>query len=111
MHNNNNNIKYMVLCVGISLGWNCHSAMHGVEHGIRGRKQTGYKTCPFDTMISNFDGIVECIKDDFAYFTDEKYLYIKTATNPLDTCIMHLKYRFGFNHETPGHADLYIKEQ
>ena len=96
--------------VGISLGWNCYSAMHSVEHGIRARKETGYKTCPFDTMISNFDGIVECIKDDFAYFTDEKYLYIN-ATNPADPCIMNLKYRFGFNHESPGHADLYIKEQ
>jgi hypothetical protein len=96
--------------VGISLGWNCHSAMHGVGHGIRTRKEDGYKTCPFDKMISNFDGIVECIKDDFAYFTDEKYLSIN-ATNPADPCIMNLKYRFGFNNESPGHADLYKKEQ
>ena len=95
--------------VGISLGWNCNSAMHGAEHGIRARKQYGYKTCPFDKMISNFDGIVECIKDDFAYFTDEKYLSIN-ATNPADPCIMNIKYRFGFNHESPGHADLYKKE-
>jgi hypothetical protein len=95
--------------VGISLGWNCNSAMHGAEHGIRARKQYGYKTCPFDKMISNFDGIVECIKDDFAYFTDEKYLSIN-ATNPADLCIMNIKYRFGFNHESPGHADLYKKE-
>ena len=100
----------MVSRIGISLGWTCNSAIHGVNNGIRTRKEAGYKTCPFDTMISNFDGIVECIKDDFAYFTDEKYLSIN-ATNPADPCIMNLKYRFGFNHESPGHADLYKKEK
>ena len=62
--------------VGISLGWNCHSAVVGVNHGLRKRKENGYKTCVFDTMISNFDGVVECIKDDFAFFTDEKYLIL-----------------------------------
>lgn len=109
-YKNNNIINTMVSRIGISLGWNCNSAIHGVNNGIRTRKEAGYKTCPFDTMISNFDGIVECIKDDFAYFTDEKYLSIN-ATNPADPCIMNIKYRFGFNHESPGHADLYKKEK
>ena len=100
----------MTTRVGISLGCNYYSAMYGVEHGIRGIKENGYKTCPFDLMISNFDGIIECIKDDFAYFTDENYLSIN-STNPADPCIMNLKYRFAFNHESPGHANLYKKEQ
>lgn len=64
--------------IGISLGWNCHSSMAGVADGIRLKKEDGYKTCPFDTMISNFDGVVECIKDDFAYFTDEMYLQLNS---------------------------------
>lgn len=96
--------------IGISLGWNCHSATHGVNIGIRARRQAGYNTCPFDKMLSNFDGLVECIRDDFAHFADEKYLYIN-STDPKDPCIMNLKYRFGFNHESPGHANLYITEQ
>jgi hypothetical protein len=96
--------------IGISLGWNCHSAVHGVNIGIRARRQAGYNTCPFDKMLSNFDGLVECIRDDFAHFTDDKYLSIN-ATDPADPCIMNLKYRFAFNHETPGHANLYITEQ
>ena len=100
----------MVFQVGISLGWDCYTALNGVYNGMRARKKDGYNTCPFDKMLSNFDGIVECIKDDFAYFTDDEYLSIN-ATNPEDPCIMNLKYRFGFNHESPGHANLYITEQ
>ncbi len=103
-------IYYMVSRIGISLGWSCYSALFGVNNGIRARKKDGYNTCPFDKIISNFDGIVECIKDDFAHFTDEKYLHLNT-TNPEDPCIMNLKYRFGFNHESPGHANLYLTEQ
>ena len=110
MQSNNNNLKYMQYRLGISLGWNCHSAMYGVKNNIRSIKEHGYKTCPFDKMISNFDGIVECIKDDFSFFTDEKYLSIN-ANDPADPCIMNLKYRFGFNHESPVHSDLYKKEQ
>jgi hypothetical protein len=100
----------MVSHIGISLGWNCHSALHGVNIGIRTRKKDGYNTCPFDKMLSNFDGVVECIKDDFAYFTDDKHLSIN-ATNPADPTIVNLKYRFAFNHESPGHANLYITER
>ena len=39
--------------VCISLGWNCHSAVHSVNTGLRSRKIDGYKTCPFDEMVSN----------------------------------------------------------
>ena len=50
---------------GISLGQNCHSAIVGVSMGLRKTKQNGYKTCPFDEMVTNYKGIIECIKDDF----------------------------------------------
>jgi hypothetical protein len=52
---------------GISLGWNCQSARTGVSMGIRRTKTNGYKTCPFDQMITNYPGIMECFKDEFAY--------------------------------------------
>ena len=44
--------------IGISLGWNCHSATYGVNSGMRARKNGGYNTCPFDKMISNFRCLV-----------------------------------------------------
>ena len=65
---------------GISLGWNCHSAINGVALGFRNIKSNGYKTCPFDEMISNYKGI----NDDFEYFCDIKYLeLIITKKYPL----------------------------
>jgi hypothetical protein len=59
---------------GISLGWNCNSASVGVSNGIRNTKKNGYKTCPFDAMITNYKGIIDCINDDFKYLCDPQYL-------------------------------------
>jgi len=105
---------------GISLGWNCGSAMYGVDNGIRSNKLNGYKTCPFDEMLTNYYGIIECIKDGF----DELYnidhlelLHISKDSNLLNTngdgdkVIYHKKYKFIFNHESPGHANLYITQK
>ena len=66
----------MTTNIGISLGWNCHSAMWGVSNNIRDRKENGYNTCPFDIMVTNYPGICECINDDFKHLCDEKYLEI-----------------------------------
>jgi hypothetical protein len=96
--------------IGISLGWYCHSAVWGVNNGLRSKKTDGYNTCPFDIMITNYKGIVECLNDDFKYFYDENYLeLIKITEN--EYRIYNNKYNFGFNHESPGHADLYITEK
>ncbi len=95
--------------VGISLGWNCNSAVKGVELGIRKKKEDGYKTCVFDMFVSNYPNMVQCIKDDFKYLLDDNFLTLKEETNGEKT-IYNTKYKFGFNHESPGHADLYIKE-
>ena len=65
--------------VGISLGWNCNSAMLGIRMGIRGEKSNGYKTCPFDACITNYDGMVLCIRENFKYFCDSQYLHIIEA--------------------------------
>ena len=51
--------------VGISLGMKCDSAVWGVVNGLRNTKENGYKTCPFDEMLTNYPGLIECLKDDF----------------------------------------------
>jgi len=102
--------------VGISLGWNCYPASFGVQCGFRGTKANGYKTCVFDECVSNYKGIVECIKDDFKYFLDSDYLKLVEA--PFSTggivqgeiLLYNTKYNLIFNHESPGHADLYITQ-
>lgn len=44
---------------GISLGWNCLTATEAVNRGLRKTKANGYRTCPFDIMVSNYNGIYE----------------------------------------------------
>lgn len=99
VHNNNIN--------AISLGNVCWSAVWAVAHNLRTKKTQGYKTCPFDLMVSNYTGIVKCINDDFKYFCDLKYLRYVDGEGP----IKNTYYHFGFNHETPGHANLHVKEK
>jgi len=95
--------------IGISLGLLCSSAVWGVENGYRDMKEQNYMTCPFDLMVSTHIGIIECIKDDFRYFTDIHYLeLVKQGEEQL---IIHKKYGFLFNHESPGHADLHVIEK
>lgn len=103
--------------VGISLGWNCFSAGMGVQTGIRKRKAQGYNTCPFDECISNYPGVVECVADDFKYFTDVNHLKVIPAEFTCggiiqgEPLLYNTYYNFIFNHESPGHANLYEKQQ
>jgi len=70
-------------------------------------------------MLTNIQGIIECINDDFTPLTDTNYLQLLQTdcqnifiTNyKKDVVIYHTKYKFIFNHESPGHADLYISEK
>jgi hypothetical protein len=105
---------------GVSLGWNCHSAVTGVAMGIRNTKNKGYKTCPFDEMITNYRGLIECIKDDFKFLCDPTYLeLIKISKESKwlntngdgDIMIYNNKYKFIFNHESPGHAHFHIHQR
>lgn len=101
--------------VAISLGWNCSSASMGVGMGLRTTRAQGYRTCPFDEMNSNYHGIVECIRDDFKYFCDPMYLVLRTFPPdhiyyPGETLIYNTRYNFIFNHESPGHANLYVTQ-
>lgn len=100
----------------ISLGWNCHPAMLGIEQGLRKRKIDGYKTCPFDEMITNYNGIVQCIENDFQDFCNPDTLEIKHIPSESkylkdDFIIYNKKYKFLFNHESPGHAKLWIDQK
>jgi hypothetical protein len=108
------------LSEGISLGWNCDSAIYGVVHGLRKTKNNGYKTCPFDEMITNYQGIINCIEDDFKYLCDIEYLELIQISKDSkwlntngdgDIMIYNKKYNFIFNHESPGHANLYITQK
>ena len=65
--------------IGISLGWNCTSAIYAVDSGIRHKKGNGYNTCPFDIMVSNYNGIVNCLNDNFSDFLHP--CTFKTAQN------------------------------
>jgi hypothetical protein len=47
--------------------------------------------------------------DDFKYFYDTNYLELITRSDG-DILIYNNKYKFLFNHESPGHGDLYITQ-
>ena len=96
--------------VGISLGWNCQSATDSISLGLRTTKINGYNTCPFDLMVTNIDGVIQCINDDFKYFVDETHLKLVKVTDTEYT-IFNTKYNFVFNHESPGHANLHLTEK
>jgi hypothetical protein len=104
---------------GISLGWDCSAAQDGLRLSLRKTKQDGYKTCPFDMMISNYIGLCKCIDDDFKYFCDINYLELRNAPDMTkhipnqktdEQWIYNTYYNFAFNHESPFHGDLYKNE-
>lgn len=107
--------------VAISLGWRCETAQIGVNSGVRGVKSDGYRTGPFDLLNTNYIGVCKCIENDFKYFTDPKYLKLVEGTFCSEHFAMHTEpkneyqivntyYGFIFNHESPGHGNLYIDE-
>lgn len=102
--------------IGISLGWNCTPACYGVDNKIRNTKSNGYNTCPFDEMITNYYGIINCIKDDFKDFMNDEFLKLIKCEQSIggivkdEILLYNTKYNFIFNHESPGHANLYINQ-
>lgn len=100
------------MTIGISLGWNCYSAIHSVDCGDRERKSEGYNTCPFDMCLTNYTGIVKCIKEDFKHFMDVEIIDISNTALYMaeDTVIYNKHYNFIFNHESPHHKNLWITE-
>ena len=94
--------------IGISLGWRCRSSIHGVDLGLIPKKTDGYQRCPFDLMVSNYPGVVDCINDGFDYLYNPKYLQLNTTPKG-EQMVYHTKYKFLFNHESPNY-DMYITE-
>lgn len=98
--------------VAISLGWSCESATRGVDIKIRERKENGYLTCPFDECITNYEGVILCLQEDFKHFFDPEYLKVLPALFTFsnivkgDILIYNTRYNFIFNHESPDHADI-----
>ena len=66
-----------------------------VKEGIRNKKENGYLTCPFDMMVSNYQGIVDCFNDDFKYFCDDNFLELKEFHG--ENMIYHKRYNFLFS--------------
>lgn len=88
----------------ISIGWRCESAVRRSE--LYNLKKPNYQTCVFDLMISNLTGVILCIQDNFKHFCSTKYLKYDGKNY-----ITNTYYKFRFNHETPGHSDLHLKEK
>ena len=93
--------------VAISLGYNCQPAMRSKDYKFRQSKKEGYKTCPFDVMLSNYEGLVRCLQEDFRYLTDSQYLRVidvpvnDTLHVPHDKVIINTRYNFLFYHDSP----------
>jgi hypothetical protein len=106
--------------IGISLGWRCEASQILVRRKLRNTKIEGYMTCPFDIGITNYIGICKCIEDDFKYFCDPNYLILREepklkkilGDNQTEDqyWIYNTYYNFAFNHESPGHGNLYLSE-
>ena len=92
--------------IGISLGNICESAIYGTLNNLKPTKINGYNTCPFDLCVSNLKGIIDCLNTNFIDFCNPIYLKYDPGSNIL----RNEKYNFGFNHESPYHANIYIKE-
>jgi hypothetical protein len=90
--------------IAISLGNVCYSAEWAVANGLRSTKANGYKTCPFDLMVSNYNGLIKCIYEDFQHFCNPHFLILNKSG------IYNTYYNFAFNHESPEHANIYLHE-
>ena len=71
------------------------------------KKKDEYNTCPFDLCVSNVEAIIECLNNDFKDFCNPEHLKYDKSCNIL----RNTKYNFEFNHESPFHGDIYLKEK
>lgn len=81
----------------ISLGFFCSTALEMERIGLR--EFSG----PFDWVISDFDKVLELIKNKFEGFLDEKYLYQKKV-NP--SHYVNIKYNIRFFHDFDKYKSL-----
>jgi hypothetical protein len=110
----------------ISLGLNCLPRTHYTTAKIMNSKKDGYKSCPFDLMISSYEGICRLIENDF-----KDFYHLELINNPVncsypknklfhsnsfgnnydDGMIVNKKYNLCFNHESPGNIFLQKTEK
>jgi len=85
----------------VSFGWNCNGAIY--RSNILGlTKESGYKTLPFDIVATPYEGLCQCLEDDFLFFFDN----LRVAE---DGVIMNY-YGMWFNHESPVLQTKYPKD-
>ena len=90
--------------VGISLGMTCRAAKLAVEMGLRQTKAQGYRTGPFDMMLSTYEGVVQCLRDDFRHLTAPQHLQLGK-----DGQLRNTYYNFTFVHESPPYFPYTVK--
>ena len=90
-------IKYVC-----SLGPFCHSSLFLKNNKL---KKCSY---PFDWIISSYNNIIDCIKDDFKIFLDKSY-YLKISNNEY----RHQYYKIKWYHHNPlndeNHYNYYVR--
>lgn len=97
----------------ISIGYNCTPRIF-IKHVYNISKNDGYKTCPFDLCITNYDGLVRCIEEDFAnFFTNLQLIYGQNAEGDRSLCgpgFTNITNSYGlvFNHEGSTHSHLFL---
>lgn len=82
--------------IHISIGNVCNSSIYCTNNKLKPTKKEGYKTCPFDLMVSNINGIIKCFNEDFKDFYNPNFLKFNDPDS-----LIHTKYGFAFNHEVP----------
>jgi hypothetical protein len=96
----------------ISLGHNCAPRIY-IKDDLKISKILGYKTCPFDLCITNFDSLCNCLNTDFKYFFDDLRLISGcNAPGNRSNCGvggMNITntYNIIFNHEGSTHSHLF----
>jgi len=96
----------------IPIGLNCQPRFYATQLNIKKKKKEGELSYPFDLCLSNYNGIVNTIKNEFKDFVNPFFLTIN------NNYIEHKLYHNIFNHETnisfsennfELFCDLYIK--
>lgn len=81
----------------ISLGWNCNPAcIRANKYNFK--KGNGYLSCPFDLGVTPFNGLCDCILDNF---DRTKFFNLRIEYDPINKqdCILN-EYDMWFNHES-----------
>ena len=95
------------MIIPISLGWNCSPAAYR-GNTLQFLKGNGYLTCPFDLGVTPFQGLCQCLLDDF---DETKFFNLRIEYDNINKqdCILN-EYNMWFNHESEEfHGDEKVK--